>query len=337
MSFLPASDASEGRRDRRQSAAFDAVLSRVMRFARDDTAPILLQGESGTGKTRLARQIHDHSPRAKGPFRHLVLSAVDDGVSASELFGHVPGAFTDARQSRVGQFASANGGTLFLDEIGKASLTVQAKLLHALEYGEFRPVGSDRDVRVNVRIVAATNVDLAHMVVAEKFLADLYARLETFRIVLPPLRKRRADIPMLVAESVARHAPAAGYDAMVPEIEPRLMAALQRAEWPSNIRQLDATVHRLLLEADGAPLISMVHCADDLGFLIPPHEDREAITAEQIEHAIHRAGSLSAAARMLGVDRKTLRLRRQRAGGASRAEWTESAGIPHALVDEEQP
>src|SRR5882672_9708402 len=142
------------------SATFRRTLAQLERFARDRRATILLVGESGTGKTTLARHIHQASPRADRAFQRVVLSTLDDALAGSELFGHVSGAYTDARQSRPGQFASANGGTVFLDEIGKSSLSVQQKLLHVVEYGEFRPVGADREVLVDVRLVAATNLSL---------------------------------------------------------------------------------------------------------------------------------------------------------------------------------
>lgn len=297
-----------------RSTRYQATLLRLARFARDETAPVLLQGEAGTGKTSLARYVHSISPRASGPFQHVVLSALDDGVASSELFGHVAGAFTDARRARAGCFVSANGGTLFLDEIGKASLALQAKLLHAIEYGEIRPVGSDRGLKVKARLIAATNADLAELVENGAFLPDLQARLAVFRIVLPPLRDRRADIPALVHESVRRHAPACGYGESIPEIHDTLMAALQRAPWRNNLRELDASVHRLLIEAEGASRITLGHCTDELSYLATGRVDRHCITSQQIEEAIGRTGSLSGAARALGIDRKTLRGLRQRRG-----------------------
>ena len=289
-----------------RSASTHACAHRIERFARDETATILLQGESGTGKTTIARQVHALSPRRTGPLQHVVLSALDDGVAGSELFGHVAGAFTDARSTRAGSFVSANNGTLFLDEIGKASPSIQAKLLHALEYGEIRPIGSDRTVRVNARIIAATNVDLMELVADGAFLPDLYARLATFRVVLPPLRERRADIPGLIDESLRRHARAAGY-AEVPQIDPPLMDSLRRASWPNNLRQLDGTIHRLLLEADGAPCITIGHCTDELAYLGDERRSASSITRSQADLAIRASGSISEAARRLGVDRKTLR------------------------------
>jgi DNA-binding NtrC family response regulator len=288
------------------STAYLKCLAQVRRFARDGQAAILIEGESGTGKTQLARQVHLASPRAAGPYHNVVLSTLDDTLAGSELFGHVLGAFTDARHSRTGHFATANGGTLFLDEIGKASMAVQQKLLHAIEYGEIRPIGSDRDVRVDVRVVAATNVSLESLVAEDRFLADLHARISAFRICLPPLRERRADIPPLVTYYVDLLAPRCGYEEL-PAIDGDLLAALQRAPWPNNLRQLSATVHRLLVDADGAAVLTLRHCLDDLGYLNDAtHGRRPQLTRQAIDQAVTRAGSIVGAARLLGVDRTTI-------------------------------
>jgi DNA-binding NtrC family response regulator len=294
-----------------RSSAYQAVLLRLDRFARDDTAPILIVGESGTGKTTLARRVHAASPRGAGPFEHVVLSALADGIASSALFGHIVGAFTDARHNRVGHFASASGGTLFLDELGKASRTLQAMLLHALEYGIIRPVGSDRDVRVTARVVAATNADLDDLAARGEFLPDLLARLSAFRIRVPPLRERRADIPELVHECLVRHSRAAGY-AEPPGVHDELLEALRRARWPDNLRQLDGVVHRLLLEAEGASCLTLAHCTAELSYIADLAAGRTARSAE-IEAVVAKTrGNLSAAARLLGIDRKTLRKRRRR-------------------------
>jgi len=296
------------------SASYRRVLSQLDRFARDANATILLEGETGTGKTTLARYIHACSPRANRPFQQVVLSTLDDTLSGSELFGHVSGAYTDARQSRTGQFASANGGTVFLDEIGKTSLAVQYKLLHVVEYGEFRPIGSDREMRVDVRLVAATNLTLETEVEHQRFLPDLLARLGAFRVRVPSLRERRADIPALVQQSLARHGPRSGY-ASLPTVHPELMKALQRADWPNNIRQLDATIHRLLVDAEGAPELTLDHCEDARLHLRDHADAARPLTPERIAEAIAREGSVSAAARSLKVDRTTIHRHQRKLAG----------------------
>lgn len=289
------------------SVAFSWALTHLKRLARDPCAPILLEGESGTGKTSLARAVHRWSPRAGGPFQQVVLSALDDSLAGSELFGHVAGAFTDARRDRAGQFASADGGTLFLDEVGKASRATQQKLLHAVEYHEIRPIGSDRQVRVDVRVVAATNLPLEGLVAAGSFLPDLEARLIAFRVRLPPLRERRADIPLLAHDAVRRRYQQCGY-ARPPEIAPDLMLALQRAPWPNNLRQLDSSLHRLLIDADGAPALTLAHCDNDLLYLRERAGlSSESLAPDRVARALQSAGTISGAARLLGVDRKTLR------------------------------
>ena len=298
------------------SAAFRKVVSQIRRFARDDSAPVLIEGESGTGKTQMARALHAWSSRARGPYCMVVLSTLDDTLASSELFGHLVGAFTDARVNRTGLFATANKGTLFLDEIGKASLAVQQKLLNAIEYGEIRPLGSDRDVCVDVRLVAATNVSLDALVAADRFLGDLRARLSAFRVRLPPLRERRDDIPALVERYVRTYCARCGYD-QPPAVDDRLMLALSSAAWPNNLRQLSSTIHRLLVDAEGATALTLGHCVDDLAYLrdVPPSEADRALTAAVVDEAIARAQSISGAARILGVDRTTIyRFRRRQSG-----------------------
>jgi DNA-binding NtrC family response regulator len=236
----------------------------------------------------------------------VVLSTLDDSLAGSELFGHVGGAFTSARQARAGHFASAHGGTLFLDEIGKASLAVQQRLLHAVEYREIRPIGSDRRVSVSVRIVAATNVSLESLVANGRFLPDLAARLTAFRIHLPPLRKRRADIPGLVEHNVAERARGCGYG-NAPRVDSALMDALRAAPWPNNLRQLSSTVHRILVDAEGADPLTLEHCLDDLAYLRAEPRKRVRLTRRCVEDALASTnGSISAAARLLGVDRTTV-------------------------------
>ena len=293
---LPSPHSTAGRR----------LLEQISRFARDRTAPILLEGESGTGKTTIARELHRLSPRAKGPFEHVVLSAAADGLAGSDLFGHVAGAYTDARTHRTGRFAAAHGGTLFLDEIAKASSTVQGLVLDAIESGVVRPLGAERDVRVDVRVVCATSGDLVGMVERGAFLADLYARIEMFTVRLPPLRERRADIPELIEFYARLKAASAGY-ALAPEFAPELIDAMVRAEWPGNLRQLSNAVHRLLIEAEGADLVTLDHCRERLAPLRGAARPPSALTMVDIERALaQESGNVTRAAKALGIDRKTL-------------------------------
>ncbi len=296
--------------DRYASAAFQRSLAELRRLARSNSVPLLIEGESGTGKTIVARHIHSRSPRARASFHSVNVGSLDDSLSGSELFGHVTGAFTDARQTRAGHFASANGGTLFLDEIGKAGTGVQRKLLHVIESGEMRPVGSDRTVQVDVRVVAACNRPLGDLADEGLFLPDLYARLQVFRVKLPPLRERRADIPLLVGDAVEAHHRECGYVTR-PDVAPELMDALKRAPWPHNLRELDATMHRILLDAEEAPILDLRHCMGCLGYLRALGGRPASFTDADMSDAVRRTGSVAKAARELGVDRGTIYRRRR--------------------------
>jgi len=298
------------------SPIYREALARLERYARYDDTTVLVEGESGTGKTYFARRLHEASPRARGPFQHVNLASLDDSLAGSDLFGHVAGAFTGANQHRRGVFSSAEGGTLFLDEIGQASRALQCKLLHAIEYGEVRPLGSDRAVRVNARIVAATNVPLPALVDGGRFLPDLLARVNGFRIVIPPLRERPEDIPRLVTHLVATYAPQHGYASGSPAVDRELMTALARAPWPYNVRQLDATIRRLLIDADGAPVITHALYNGDGEY---PASAGDQCTPKTVEQAISESGSKAAAARRLGVSRSTVyrRMKHDGDGAAS--------------------
>ncbi|MGH7653510.1 MAG: sigma 54-interacting transcriptional regulator [Gemmatimonadaceae bacterium] len=281
------------------------ALAELERLARNPTVPILIEGETGTGKTMVARHLHEISPRAAGPFAHVMLAGLDDSLANSDLFGHVPGAFTGALGLRKGIFASAQHGTIFFDEIGKASRAVQQKLLTAIEQREIRPVGSDCIMHVDTRVIAASNVPLADAVAAGEFLPDLYARIRTFRVTIPPLRKRRADIPLLVERFVAEHIREDGA-ADVPTVSAELMHAFVTADWPHNVRELSATIQWLLIAADGAAELTLDHCRGPLSWLVAG-EEPGPLTAEQAERALAEAnGNVSQAARILGKDRSTL-------------------------------
>ena len=301
---------------RSRSRAYREAIEHLVVFAPHDVA-LLLEGESGTGKMLLARQLHGISGRRAGPFRLAQLGAMYDSLAYSDLFGHVAGAFTDARQSRKGFFASASGGTLFLDEIGKASAQVQKMLLHAVEHQAILPAGSDRELPVNVRVFAASNVPLAELAQRGEFLADLYARLNGFRVVLPPLRKRVADIPVLAEEIVQAHAPSCRYLAG-PSIESDLMDALVQAEWPDNLRGLDAAIHRMMILAWPAPRLSLRHCTGDLAYLAKPRRPKPgSVRAEDVQRAKEITKTMEEAAQLLGLHRTTAHkiLRRARERG----------------------
>jgi DNA-binding NtrC family response regulator len=283
------------------------ALEQLERLARNPDVPILIEGETGTGKTMIARQLHALSPRAAGPFQHVTLAALEDTLANSDLFGHVAGAYTGADVHRAGCFVAAQHGTVFLDEIGKASPAIQQKLLHAVEQHEVTPLGSDRSVRVDVRVIAASNLMLADAVASGKFLPDLYARLESFRVRLPPLRERRADISLLIERCIEQHTFAAGNMRSRPTLSAPLMSALQRAPWPGNVRQLNGTIQRLLIEAEGAAEITFSHCPEMLRWLSDLQSDATPLSGPRIERAMVEArNNKTMAARALGIDRSTL-------------------------------
>ncbi len=286
-----------------RSTAFQLALERLRRLART-RLPVLLEGETGTGKTYFAELLHAESDRANAPFRIIDLSALDDGLAASELFGHAEGAFTGASGRRAGLLASANGGTVFLDEIGKASLGVQAKLLRVLERREIRSLGEDRVQSLDVRFVVATCQPLDELVRRERFLGDLHFRLQGHRVVVPPLRDRRADIPELVEAFARSRAVECGYVDGPPAFDPRVMRALVAAPWPGNVRQLDQTVAMLMIEAEGAPRITCKHLRYDLQYLAGLSAANKDQERAEIEVALARANNHRGdAARLLSMSR----------------------------------
>jgi two-component system, NtrC family, response regulator AtoC len=231
-----------------KSPAMKDLVSMLERIAPSDV-PILIEGESGTGKDLLARAAHALSSRAAGPYVALNMSALPENLAEAELFGHEKGAFTGADQPRSGFFAEADGGTLFLDELGLLPPALQPKLLRVLQDGEYIPVGSRKARKANVRVIAATNEDLARNVREGKFREDLYFRLRVVPLRLPPLRERREDIPLLVEHLVEKHALRLSRPRLAPD--PDAMRALLDHPWPGNIRELEHAIERGLLLARG--------------------------------------------------------------------------------------
>ncbi|MFO0686572.1 MAG: sigma-54 dependent transcriptional regulator [Sandaracinus sp.] len=217
----------------------------LMRRIADTDCAVLIDGETGTGKELVARAIHSGSDRARGPFVAINAAAIPEQLIESELFGHSKGAFTGAAATRTGRFVEASGGTLFLDEIGEMPLALQAKLLRALQEKEIVPLGDSKAVPVDVRIVAATNRDLEKMVEEKRFREDLLYRLDVIRIELPPLRKRRGDVPLLAQAMIEDTSARRG--ALVTGIEPDALAALEAYDWPGNVRQFANVIERMVI------------------------------------------------------------------------------------------
>ncbi len=215
----------------------------------DSDASVLLIGESGTGKELMARAIHENGPRTKFPFIPVNCSAIPETLLEAELFGYERGAFTGAEQARDGVFATAQGGTLFLDEIGDMPLAMQAKLLRVLEDGVFKRLGSQAEMQVNVRIIAASNQDLKQLVGRKSFREDLFFRINTIRVTLPPLRERNGDLPLLAEHFLRRWAETTGKP--IKSLSPAAIALLAAFSWPGNIRELENTLHNACLLAEG--------------------------------------------------------------------------------------
>jgi len=296
-----------------ESAAMRPVLQLMQRVAPSD-ANVLITGEHGTGKEVVAQWLHAASSRAGRPLVAVNLGGLSEGLFESEMFGHVKGAFTDARTDRIGRFELAEGGTLLLDEVGTLPLRQQAKLLRVLESGELERVGASRSRRIDVRILSATNADLQEEVTAGRFREDLLFRLNTIEIKLPPLRERREDIRPLAEHFLGRYAnryrkPVAGF-------EPDAVEALEAHPWPGNVRELDHALERAVLLAQGGLIRS-----GELGLRgsagLPRLED---LPLEEVERLLIRkaldrhGGNVSQAAKSLGLSRSALYRRLQQHG-----------------------
>ncbi|MCK6395413.1 sigma-54-dependent Fis family transcriptional regulator [Zoogloea sp.] len=312
-------------------AAFDLI-------ARAAASPItvLLLGETGVGKEMFARWIHDHGDRSDQPFIAVNCAAIPHDLLESELFGVQKGAYTGAQQSRAGRFERAHGGTLFLDEVGDLPLAAQVKLLRVLQTGEVERLGDDQTRKVDVRLVAATNVDLQEAIRAGRFRADLYYRLATYPVLIPPLRDRRSDIPLLAAALVKKYE--APYHKQVQGFSDRAMQALMAYPWPGNVRELQNLVERGVLLAPSGGLVEIDHLfaggapAHSLGAevdraglvghagdatrqrlyeaILQDGFDLEQHEAKLLELAVQRAGgNLTHAAKLLGITRRQLAYR----------------------------
>src|SRR5688572_13794853 len=231
-----------------ESPAMRAVYRRT-RLVASSRASVLLVGETGTGKEVIARSIHKLGPRADGPYVRVNCGALSESLLESELFGHIKGAFTGAIDNKTGRFEAAHGGTIFLDEISSMSPKLQVKLLRVLQEREFERVGESRTVRVDVRVIAATNASLEELVEKGEFREDLYYRLNVVPIVLPPLRERREDIPDLARFFLKKYAEQNKF-AQTPELPPEAVAALKAHDWPGNVRELENAVERMVVLSD---------------------------------------------------------------------------------------
>jgi DNA-binding NtrC family response regulator len=292
--------------------AYSMAQEEAELLARDDRLPVLITGETGTGKSYFAQHIHDCSPRRDGEFVALALAGIHDETAASALRGHVRGAFTGAERSREGALVSARGGTLFLDEVGKASPQVQRMLLQIIEDRAITPLGADRPVPVNVRLVLAANEPLEELMQRGAFLKDLYYRVANAAIDVPPVRERVEDIPILAAEIAAYHAARLGHGQ--PLFDPIAMRALQNARWEGNVRQMDGVIHAMVLKAGGTRCITLDHRLRTqnwlVGGLLCPETRRSRlnpVTREQAELALQQSGgNRGKAAQLLNVSRQTL-------------------------------
>jgi formate hydrogenlyase transcriptional activator len=300
------------------SPALRRVREQIAQVAPTDST-VLVQGETGTGKELVARALHEQSARRERPLIKLNCAALPRELVESELFGHEKGAFTGAVQQRRGRFELADGGTLFLDEVGELSLEAQAKLLRVLQEREFERVGGSRSLRVDVRVVAATNRDLQGEVAAARFRADLYFRLAVFPIVIPPLRDRRDDIPRLLEHFVARTARRLGR--AVDGVSPAFLERARDHDWPGNVRELENLVERALIMWRGGALDGADLFASPATGAHPEPVAEASLDDVERSHIVRVLEGTSwkiegdqGAARKLGLNPSTLRGRMRKLG-----------------------
>lgn len=299
-----------------ESSAMQPVKELIARIGPSD-ANVLITGEHGSGKGVVAQTLHALSERAAKPLVTVNLGGLSEGIFESELFGHVKGAFTDAKADRVGRFELADGGTLFLDEIANLPLTQQAKMLRAIETGELERVGSSKTRRANVRVICATNANLQEEVASGRFREDLLFRINTVEIRLPPLRDRREDIPLLASYFLRQHAQR--YRKQLTGLDSSALQALMDHPWPGNVRELDHSVERAVLMAR-----ENVVRASDLGLQVATGTNRlEDMSLEEVEELLVRktltrySGNVTEAARALGLSRSGLYRRMNKFGLSS--------------------
>jgi two-component system response regulator AtoC len=323
-----------------ESGALREVLAKVEQVA-PTVSTVLLRGETGTGKELVAHAIHINSPREEKPFVRVNCAALAPGVLESELFGHEKGSFTGAMERRRGRFELADGGTLFLDEVGDLPMEVQIKLLRTLQERELERVGGNETIKVDVRVVSATNRNLEKMIEDGEFREDLYYRLNVFPIHLPPLRDRLDDLPVLVGHFVGKFARQMGMPgAPAPVATSDAMAKLREYNWPGNVRELENIVERAMILARGAPLGAShldfgrrAHASASQSGAVPvvvaapasavaPADDGKSLAErlldserKEIVAAVEKSrGNIASAARMLGINRSTLYYRLRKHG-----------------------
>jgi DNA-binding NtrC family response regulator len=295
-----------------RSKAMQHVID-IVRSVAAKNVNILLTGETGTGKEMIANLIHYNSPRSSGPFIKVSCAAFSEGVLESELFGHEKGAFTGAITKRIGRFELAHGGTIFLDEIGDISLSTQVKLLRVLQEMEFERVGGNETIKVDVRVIAASNQNLKRLIEEGKFREDLYYRLNVVHIELPPLRERKDDIPLLVSHFINKLNEEKGYD--IRGITREAMQILLNYKWPGNVRELENAIESAMalsekdvIEAKYLPAFLTLAQPQDGDFYHIPHN----LTLREMEKEIIRltlqrtGGNKTLASKMLGIGLRTL-------------------------------
>jgi transcriptional regulator with GAF, ATPase, and Fis domain len=293
-----------------QSRAITDMVQRIGAVAAARST-VLITGETGTGKELVARAIHRVSARRHMPFITVNCAAIPDTLIESELFGHVKGAFTDATSTKKGKFLLAEGGSIFLDEIGKMPIGLQAKLLRVLQELEIEPLGAERSMKVDVRVIAATNRDLRQQVAEGEFLQDLFYRLHVVPIAVPPLRERLDDIPMLVAHFIDKHAVRSGR--CIDEVEDGVMASLLNHTWPGNVRELENTVERAVVLTTGGTITCEAIVIDPATVQrswgapsLQLRQNVEWVERETIRRALELSTAKGQAARLMGISPRAL-------------------------------